>query len=230
MKILITSGGTSQPIDSVRSVTNRSTGQLGAFITNNFLKAGHEVTLVTTPSASKPEEHSALTLVLVETVSDVYDILQRLVPVHDALIHAMAISDYDPIRMLPFEAVAQAENLTDLLKKDDQIQKISSKPDVQVLFLQKTPKIISMVKSWNPDILLIGFKLLVAAPKDELLTVARDSLHKNQADMIVANDLQDIKGKQTHIAYLVTEQTHPVYHNKAEIAQAIYDFVKEKRG
>ncbi len=230
MKILITSGGTSQPIDSVRSVSNRSTGQLGTFIARQFLKNGHEVTLVTTQTAVQPEAHPALTLVLVETVSDVLEILERLVPVHDALIHAMAVSDYDPIRMLPFEEVAQTDDLTTFLTKDNQVQKISSKADVQVLFLQKTPKIISLVKTWNPDILLIGFKLLVAASKDELLTVARESLTSNHADMIVANDLQDIKGKQTHTAYLVTEQEHPVYHNKAEIAQAIYDFVKEKRG
>ncbi|KXT76524.1 Phosphopantothenoylcysteine synthetase [Streptococcus sp. DD12] len=78
--------------------------------------------------------------------------------------------------------------------------------------------------------MLIGFKLLVATSQEELLNVARESLVSNQADMIVANDLQDIKGKQTHIAYLVTEEAYPVYHNKAEIAQAIYDFVKEKRG
>ncbi|KXT76525.1 Phosphopantothenoylcysteine synthetase [Streptococcus sp. DD12] len=137
MKILITSGGTSQPIDSVRSVTNRSTGQLGTFVARQFLKNGHEVTLVTTQTAIKPEDHPALTLVLVETVSDVQEILERLVPVHDALIHAMAISDYDPIRMVPFAEVAQADDLTPFLEKEDQIQKISSKSDVQVLFLQK---------------------------------------------------------------------------------------------
>ena len=70
-----------------------------------------------------------------------------------------------------------------------------------MLFLKQTPKIISQVKKWNPNIRLIGFKLLVDVSKEELLTVARASLTKNQAEIIVANDLSDISDSQNKFCY-----------------------------
>ncbi|MCW3743629.1 hypothetical protein K6Y81_51135, partial [Burkholderia cenocepacia] len=60
MKILVTSGGTSEAIDSVRSITNHSTGHLGKIITETLLSAGHEVCLITTKRALKPEPHPNL--------------------------------------------------------------------------------------------------------------------------------------------------------------------------
>ena len=51
MKILVTSGGTSEAIDRVRSITNHSTGRLGKVITETLLKAGHQVCLITTQQA-----------------------------------------------------------------------------------------------------------------------------------------------------------------------------------
>ena len=54
MKILITSGGTTEKIDAVRGITNHSTGTLGKYIAELFLNNGHEVSLVTTKSAVKP--------------------------------------------------------------------------------------------------------------------------------------------------------------------------------
>lgn len=51
MKILITSGGTTEAIDSVRGITNHSTGRLGKVIAETFLNQGHEVTLITTKQA-----------------------------------------------------------------------------------------------------------------------------------------------------------------------------------
>ena len=112
-----------------------------------------------------------------------------------------------------------------LEKRNDQ-GKISSADDYQVLFLKKTPKIISLVKEWNPAIRLIGFKLLVGVSKDELLAVARASLEKNQADYIVANDLLDIKEGQ-HRAYLVSKNEHIQVETKDQIAQLILQVVTE---
>lgn len=55
MKILITSGGTTEKIDDVRGITNHSTGYLGKEIAELFLAKGHQVTLVTVKTAVKPE-------------------------------------------------------------------------------------------------------------------------------------------------------------------------------
>ena len=92
-----------------------------------------------------------------------------------------------------------------LLHKSNTESKISSASDYQVLFLKKTPKIISLVKQWNPNIQLVGFKLLANVSKEDLFKAARASLKRNQANIIVANDLGEITPNQ-HIAYLVDEK------------------------
>ena len=221
MNILITSGGTSEKIDRVRSITNHSTGRLGKIIAETFLDKGDQVTLVTTPKAVRPAAHPNLTIVQIENVAELLEILEPLVHTHDVLIHAMAVSDYTPVYMTGLEAVAASSDMTEFLNKTNSESKISSQDDSQVLFLKKTPKIISLVKKWNPDIRLIGFKLLVDVSKEELLETARTSLIKNQAEIIVANDLTDISN-HVHKAYLVRNDTVTLAQSKEEIAQLLY--------
>ena len=221
MNILITSGGTSEKIDRVRSITNHSTGWLGKIITETFLDKGDQVTLVTTPKAVRPAAHPNLTIVQIENVAELLESLEPLIHTHDVLIHAMAVSDYTPVYMTGLEAVAASPDMTEFLNKTNSESKISSQDDVQVLFLKKTPKIISLVKKWNPDIRLIGFKLLVDISDEELIKTARDSLIKNQAEIIVANDLTEISSKE-HKAYLVGKETVTQAQSKEEIAQLLY--------
>ena len=221
MNILITSGGTSEKIDRVRSITNHSTGRLGKIIAETFLDKGDQVTLVTTPKAVRPAAHPNLTIVQIENVAELLESLEPLIHTHDVLIHAMAVSDYTPVYMTGLEAVAASPDMTEFLNKTNSESKISSQDDVQVLFLKKTPKIISLVKKWNPAIRLIGFKLLVNVTKEELLKTARASLIKNQAEIIVANDLTEISN-QEHKAYLVGKETVTLAQSKEEIAQLLY--------
>ena len=221
MNILITSGGTSEKIDRVRSITNHSTGQLGKIIAETFLDKGDQVTLVTTPNAVRPAAHPNLTIVQIENVAELHKSLEPLVHTHDVLIHAMAVSDYTPVYMTGLETVAASSDMAEFLDKTNSESKISSQDDVQVLFLKKTPKIISLVKKWNPDIRLIGFKLLVDVSNEELLETARASLIKNQAEIIVANDLTEISN-QEHKAYLVGNDTVTRAQSKEEIAQLLY--------
>lgn len=227
MKILITSGGTSEAIDRVRSITNHSTGQLGKITAERFLAAGHSVTLVTTKSAVKPTDHDQLTVHEITNVASLKDCLGALIPHHDVLIHSMAISDYTPVYMTGLEEAEQAEYLSDLLTKTNTQAKISSKDEVQVLLLKKTPKIISLVKEWKPSIQLIGFKLLVDVSKEELLSVARDSLVKNKADYILANDLIQI-GPNQHRAYLVSANDEVSVNTKEEIAELLLKTVQKE--
>lgn len=224
MNILITSGGTSERIDRVRSITNHSTGQLGKVIAETFLNKGDRVTLVTTSRAVRPLLHPNLTTVEIENVAELHEKLEKLVHTHDVLIHAMAVSDYTPVYMTGFDEVLASSDPTEFLNKSNSESKISSQDDVQILFLKKTPKIISLVKQWNPEILLIGFKLLVDVSKEKLLETARASLKKNQADIIVANDLSEIT-EQGHEAYLVGNDKVTQAHSKLEIAQILYQHI-----
>lgn len=227
MKLLITSGGTSEKIDQVRSITNHSTGKLGALIADSFLAQGDHVTLITTRNAIKPAAHPNLTIQIIENVQELFEMMKPLVKTHDVLIHSMAVSDYTPIYMTGFEQITTSQDLTEFLNKTNKQSKISSKDNYQVLFLKQTPKIISQVKKWNPNILLIGFKLLVDVSKEELLTVARASLTKNQAEIIVANDLSDISDNQHH-AYLVKINSVIKADTKEEIAQQLVTHIHTK--
>ena len=96
---------------------------------------------------------------------------------------------------------------------------------MQVLFLKKTPKIISLVKEWNPAIHLIGFKLLVDVSEEYLIEIARQSLIKNQADLIIANDLTQISANQHHAIFVEKEQLQTVQ-TKEEIANLLLEKIQ----
>lgn len=180
MKILVTSGGTSEAIDSVRSITNHSTGHLGKIITETLLSAGHEVCLITTKRALKPEPHPNLSIREITNTKDLLLEMQERVQYYQVLIHSMAVSDYTPVYMTGLEEVQASSNLEEFLSRQNHQAKISSTDEIQVLFLKKTPKIISLVKEWNPAIHLIGFKLLVDVNEDYLVDIAKKVLSKTK--------------------------------------------------
>ena len=222
MKILVTSGGTSEAIDSVRSITNHSTGRLGKIITETLLAVGHEVCLITTKRALKPEAHPNLSIREIDNTNDLLVVMQELIKECQVLIHSMAVSDYTPVYMTGLEEVQASSNLEEFLNKQNHQAKISSTDEVQVLFLKKTPKIISLVKEWNPAIHLIGFKLLVDVSEDYLIEIARQSLIKNQADLIIANDLTQISANQ-HRAIFVEKEHLQTVQTKEEIASLLLE-------
>ena len=225
MKILVTSGGTSEKIDRVRSITNHSSGKLGKIITETLLKAGHEVCLITTLQAVKPLSQTNLTIIEIKNTADLLQVMKDKVTDYQVLIHSMAVSDYTPVYMAGFDEVEASQDLTEFLDKKNQETKISSKEDVQVLFLKKNPKIISLVKEWNPNIHLIGFKLLVDVSQEHLIQIARESLEKNQADLIFAHALPQISSEQ-HKAYFVEKNSFQIAMSKHEIADSLLEKIK----
>lgn len=225
MKILVTSGGTSEAIDRVRSITNHSTGRLGKIITETLLAAGHEVCLITTKRALKPEAHPNLSIREIDNTNDLLVEMLELVKDYQVLIHSMAVSDYTPVYMTGLDEVQASSNLEEFLNKQNHQAKISSTDEIQVLFLKKTPKIISLVKEWNPAIHLIGFKLLVDVSEDYLIEIARQSLIKNQADLIIANDLNQISANQ-HRAIFVENYRLQTVQTKEEIANLLLEKIQ----
>ena len=184
MKILVTSGGTSEAIDRVRSITNHSTGRLGLVITEALIKAGYEVCLITTSHAIKPASHPNLKIIEIKNTLDLLEEMRNLVKDYQVLIHSMAVSDYTPVYMTSIDEVQASQDLSKFLTKQNTESKISSKEDAQILFL------------------------------------ARESLKKNQADIIVANDLTQINSDQ-HLAYLVEKNDYQTAYSKQEIAELI---------
>ncbi|MFC4771857.1 phosphopantothenate--cysteine ligase [Enterococcus hermanniensis] len=234
MRILITSGGTSEKIDDVRAITNHSSGKLGKAIAESFAKEDVIIDLITTKQAIQPvgptiQQH------YIETTAELEQTLKKLMTEHsyDVVIHSMAVSDFTPessVTMEDLETVI-ASKPSDLpealamIEADRTEKKISSDTDRLVIILKKNPKIIALIKQLQPETILVGFKLLVDVPLVELLTVAQKSLEKNQADFILANDLSEISGEKHH-GYLINKQ-HKVKeaHTKTEIAELIKDEV-----
>ena len=225
MKILVTSGGTSEAIDSVRSITNHSTGRLGKIITETLLAAGHEICLMTTKRAVKPEAHPNLSIREINNTNDLLLEMQERVKDYQVLIHSMAVSDYTPVYMTGLEEVQSSSNLEEFLSKQNHQAKISSTDEVQILFLKKTPKIISLVKEWNPAIHLIGFKLLVDVSENHLIDTARNSLINNQADLIIANDQTQISTDKHRAIFVEKNQLQSV-NTKEEIAELLLEKIQ----
>ncbi|GAA3011854.1 phosphopantothenate--cysteine ligase [Tetragenococcus solitarius] len=219
MKVLITAGGTSEKIDSVRSITNHSSGRLGCLMAEEFLKKQVTVDYVTTASAQHPTKNKNLKFYEIDGTQDLADLLQTLLKKtnYDAVIHSMAVSDFAPAQSFSQENFLEKINHLIQEKKGPLVKsdlkqltqaspttekKISSDTDQLYLVLEKTPKVIQLIKRIQPTTLLIGFKLLVDVSKQTLVATAKASFEKNQADYVLANDLAKIKDNQ-HIGYLI---------------------------
>ena len=220
MRILITSGGTTENIDQVRGITNFATGSLGKLIAQRFLMANHDVILLAGRGAVLPDPHPKLTVLPISDVSDLLAATAKWTPQADVFIHSMAVSDYTPVYMTDFDTVAASSDLESFLTKRNTEDKIASRADYQVLFLKKTPKVIASIKQHKPDIILFGFKLLVDVPKEHLISVARSALTQNQADYVLANDLTEIT-ETSHHGLLVSQEAIIEAHTKLEIADLI---------
>jgi len=205
MKILVTSGGTRIPIDRVRHIANMSQGTFGAEIAKEFLLHGHNVEFLRAERSKSPFQ---LTLDFnkssaVEAVRDFADMASfssgSLAKYHETTyktfddyareLKALVCPEYPAEKPdVVFLAAAVSDYGTKPLKG-----KVRSSAADMSIHLHKLPKLIRMVKRWNPEVFLVGFKLLVDSTPDELEMAARKTMKANKCDMVIANDLRDIQ-------------------------------------
>lgn len=160
-KIVVTAGGTQEPVDPVRCLTNRSSGKMGYALAEAARDRGATVVLVSAPCAlAKPPGVEVINVV---TAQEMYEEVRKAVDKADALIMAAAVADYRP------KSVSQSK-----IKR----QKAAS----LTLELERTPDILGEVKG---KFVRVGF----AAESEDLLANATEKLHKKQLDLIVANDI-----------------------------------------
>lgn len=167
-KVLISVGGTYEAIDSVRGVTNRSSGKMGVEIAKQAYIQGADVTLVT----GRMEVHvpKIFERVKVESTEEMQTELEKLLPENDVFVAAGAVSDF---------TVDNSDNLN---------EKISSEEDLTI-HLKPAAKLINMVKTINPEIFLVGFKAEYSVTDEELIFSARKRMETSGADFMVANDV-----------------------------------------
>lgn len=233
--ILITSGGTKEYIDGVRVLTNISSGKLGALIADTIvmnhksekdgLKSFH-VHFVYVKGTERPKYERSfkgllnMTLYEVTDVQSVYEVMEKLVPTMDFVIHPMAVSDFG------FRPIHTK------LKSNDPEAFIESMRER----IYQTPKILSHIKEWNPNCFLISFKFEDGMTRDELFFSAEESMKKNGSDVVIANDKSEMKKLKIHKAYVLRKEHSPTYgdygrlecevNGKEEIADKIFNIIK----
>jgi phosphopantothenoylcysteine synthetase/decarboxylase len=205
VQMVVTAGGTQQPLDDVRFITNGSTGRFGARIAEECLRRGADVHYVHGRGAVVPfhpimqidvragrsaamARLESLSFEVVpgelhcyeaRTVDDLLSRLQQLLTGgrNAVIVHAMAVSDY----------TLQAQQ-----------GKISSDDDELTLRLERAPKVISYLKTWAPHIIQVGFKLLSHVTLEELYAAGYASGHTYNSDLTIANDLQQYTSEEHH--------------------------------
>jgi phosphopantothenoylcysteine decarboxylase/phosphopantothenate--cysteine ligase len=163
--ILITVGGTREPIDPVRFISNHSSGKMGFAVAEAARDRGAEVTVVAGVTSVEPP--AGVRVIRALSAREMFDAVMSEIGQATVFVGAAAVADYAPA------AAADSK-----IKKEGQ--------DKLNLELKKTPDILSEVsKRRRNGQLVIGF----AAETNDVLTYARIKMGKKDLDMVVANDL-----------------------------------------
>jgi phosphopantothenoylcysteine decarboxylase / phosphopantothenate---cysteine ligase len=165
VRVLVSLGGTREPLDPVRYLGNRSSGRMGAAIVAEALRRGAEVTAVTAATVVDPP--AAARRLRVETAQELYDTVLAEAPAHDVIVMAAAVADFRPKR-------ASAGKL----KKEQGV------PEV---VLEATPDALAELgHRRRPGQVLVGF----AAETDDHLAGARRKLERKRLDLVVLNHVE----------------------------------------
>jgi phosphopantothenoylcysteine decarboxylase / phosphopantothenate---cysteine ligase len=164
LRVLVTAGGTREPIDPVRFVGNRSSGKMGYAVAERAARRGAAVTLVTT--IGRPTDSSGITVERVETADDMARAVLSRFADADVVVMAAAVADFRP------KAVA-----------DEKLKKRDGLPEV---VLEPTPDVLAVLGERKvPGQLLVGF----AAETEHVEQHAAEKLAAKRVDMMVANDV-----------------------------------------
>jgi phosphopantothenoylcysteine decarboxylase / phosphopantothenate---cysteine ligase len=201
VRLLVTAGGTREPIDSVRFIGNRSSGKMGLAVAREALRRGADVTVV---SANIGMVEPGTENHCVESAGELRDAVVDLAAKADALVMAAAVSDFTPASPVG-EKIRRGEGTTELE-------------------LVPTDDILASVTGRYPDLFVVGF----AATHGDPLEDARDKLGRKGADLVVGNDISGEGvgfGADENEVYVVgREEEHFVPRaSKTEVAGIILD-------
>ncbi len=209
LHVVVTAGGTREPIDPVRFVGNRSSGKQGHALAAEAAARGAKVTLVTTVALPAP---AAADVVRVETAAQMDDAVRAVASGADVVVMAAAVADFRPAQ------VAERK-----IKKAGGVPEIVLEPTVDILAGLGARK--------HPGQTLVGF----AAETDLVRQNASSKLVAKGADLIVANDVTapgaGFEHDTNHVVILNadgTERDVPLADKRA-VARAVFDAVRDRR-
>ena len=212
--ILITAGGTREPLDPVRFIGNRSSGRQGVAIATAAAARGAEVTLI---AANLEVEHPAfIRVIAVGTTAELAEVVAAEAPSHEVIIMAAAVADYRP------ERVAESK-----IKKDRQ-------GDVLELRLIRNPDILkSLAEHRMPGQLIVGFAAETELDDARLLSIGREKIAHKGSDLLVINRVGWTEGFATaHNTISVIDSSGAVAAEatgtKQSVADRILDLVSAR--
>jgi phosphopantothenoylcysteine decarboxylase/phosphopantothenate--cysteine ligase len=161
-RVLVTAGGTREPIDPVRYIANRSSGKQGHALADEAAARGAEVVLVTTVDLPA----AAAEVVRVETAAEMEAVVRARAGSCDVVVMAAAVADFRP-----------------KAPSDHKLSKADGVPD---LLLEPTPDIVTgLARERRPGQVLVGF----AAGTGDVVAAAARKLAAKGLDLVVANDV-----------------------------------------
>lgn len=238
MRFLVTAGGTSEKIDSVRRITNSATGRLGCRLACCLAEDSRteRIFYICGEQAARPDA-SKTEIIPVADAAELEAAVRHVLAENtiNAIVHSMAVSDYRVKTITTPRLLAQAlasstpgrdisaESLAAALEPEKGLERSAKLPSGEnlILALEPTLKIISLFHELAPDALLVGFKLLDGVPLDTLIDTAYELLKKNHCAYVLANDAKDITDT-AHTGYLVDQNKNvEKYLDKNAIARGI---------
>ena len=202
-------GGTYEPIDSVRGITNKSSGKMGLELAKEAYIRGADLTLVV--ANVTVDIPSVFDVIRVETSSEMNDAILSLIPDYDVFISVAAVSDFE------------------FGRKSD--KKIDSSTSLS-LNLKPTTKIIRQIKKINPEIFLVGFKAEFNISREDIINCAKKQIADAGTDLVIANDISKEGcsfGSDNNEVLIVDENVLSVpLASKREIAKTIFDVISKK--
>jgi phosphopantothenoylcysteine decarboxylase/phosphopantothenate--cysteine ligase len=202
--VVVTAGATSEPIDPVRVLTNRSSGRTGREVAKACYVRGADVTLVHGQVGPRPVDADPATpettdpiyadLISVETAEEMLDACREAAGNADALVSAAAIGDY---------TVDAAD------------EKLRSGRD-RTLDLEPTPKLLDSIREAHPDLPMVGFKVETSGDDDAMVREARDLRDRVGLEFVVANDAS-VMGEADTRTLFVDDGVTEVVGSKAEV-------------
>jgi phosphopantothenoylcysteine decarboxylase/phosphopantothenate--cysteine ligase len=216
LRVLVTAGGTREPIDSVRFIGNRSSGRMGIALAAAAARRGAEVTLIAANVALPAPP--GVRRVDVETAAELADAAAAEFPQARVLLMAAAPADF-----------RAAEPAAGKLKRQDGLD----------LHLEPTEDILASLSARRAEgQTIVGFAAEASASREEAMERARGKLERKGADLIVFNDVSDpeigFESERNAVTLIGREgQTEVPIASKDEIAEAILqevDRLREKSG
>jgi phosphopantothenate---cysteine ligase (CTP) len=172
MQIVITGGPASEPIDRVRFITNRSTGELAVKLAQRFLAAGHNVELLLGRGASWQLE----TAKYFQTNEELHRLLSEAAaraPV-DAVLHAAALSDFEVAKAIVSGRASGAA-------------KISSAAELVELHLVPKPKVIHRLRGLFASAYLVGWKFELDGTPTDVVREGVQQIESHGTDACIVN-------------------------------------------